>query len=385
MPTHVSTTTITIADCFADVEDPRIERTKRHELVDIITLAVCAVICGADGWTAIEKFGHAKQAWLETFLALPGGIPSHDTLGRVFARLDPEVFQSCFLRWVQTVHQVTGGQVIAIDGKCLRRSHDQLLGKEAIHMVSAWATVNHLVLGQRKVDTKSNEITAIPALLALLAISGCIVTIDAMGCQKAIAEQIRDQQGEYVLALKDNHPHLYEDVQSLFTWADNMAFVEIQHDSTKQITKGHGRVETRQCWAISDPACLAMLSTAAEWRDLRTVIRVRAERHSGTEVSQETRYYLSSLPGNTPQLAFTALEAIRSHWGIENELHWVLDVAFREDDSRIRQGHAAENMAVLRHMALNLLKQEQSQRLGIKNKRLLAGWDNDYLMKVLSL
>ena len=385
MPATVPTTTTTIADCFADLEDPRVERTKRHLLTDIITLAICGVICGADGWTEIEKYGKAKLSWLQTFLELPEGIPSHDTLGRVFARLDPEVFQTCFLRWVQTVNAITAGQVIAIDGKCLRCSHNKSLGKEAIHMVSAWATTNHLVLGQRRVDTKSNEITAIPALLQLLEVSGCIVTIDAMGCQKAIAEQITDQHGHYILALKDNQPHLHEDVQSLFTWADNLGFAEIVHDTDEQVSKGHGRLELRQCWTISDPECLAMVAAAAEWQDLRTFIRVRAERRCGAESSNETRYYLSSLPADTAQLAHTALQAIRSHWGIENELHWVLDIAFREDESRIRQGFATENMAVLRHMALNLLKQEQSHRLGVKGKRLLAGWDNDYLLKVLSL
>ena len=377
--------TTTIAACFCELEDPRVDRTKHHELLDIITIAICGVICGADGWTGIEKFGKAKLTWFETFLDLPEGIPSHDTFGKVFARLDPEVFQHCFLRWVQAVSKFTGGQVIAIDGKCLRRSHDRRKGKQAIHMVSAWASENHLVLGQRKVDTKSNEITAIPALLKLLKIAGCIVTIDAMGCQKAIAKQIVDQQGIYILGLKNNQPHVYEDVQSLFYWADHTEFAEIEHDSYRQVNKGHGRIEIRECWTISDPECLATVGEPGAWQELHTVIRVRAERRIGSEVSQETRYYLSSLPADTPHLARTALEAVRRHWSIENELHWVLDVGFREDECRIRQGYAAENMAVLRHMAVNLLNQETSKRLGIKNKRLLAGWDNDYLMKILSL
>lgn len=377
--------TATITDSFAELEDPRVDRTKRHTLTNIIIIAICAVICGADGWTAIEKFGEAKKAWLETFLTLPEGIPSHDTLGRVFARLNPEVFQRCFLQWVQGVSQITQGQVIAIDGKCLRRSHDRRLGKDAIHMVSAWASENHLVLGQRKVDRKSNEITAIPALLELLEISGCIVTIDAMGCQKHIAQQITDQDGDYILALKDNQPNLHEDVQSVFHWADNLGFAEIVHDTHRQVTKGHGRLEIRECWTISDPACLAMVAESGVWSDLTTIIRVHAERRTATEVTRETRYYLSSLPADTPHLARTALHAVRRHWSIENELHWVLDIAFREDDCRIRQGHAAENMAVLRHIALNLLKQEQSQSIGIKNKRLLAGWDDNYRIKVLSI
>jgi predicted transposase YbfD/YdcC len=375
----------TIVDHFIELEDPRVDRTKLHQLLDIITIAICAVICGADGWTGIEKFGKAKERWLRSFLALPNGIPSHDTFGRVFARLDPEAFQRCFMRWVQAIHEYTGGQVVAIDGKCLRRSHDQRLGKEAIHMVSAWATQDHLVLGQRKVATKSNEITAIPELLKWLELTGCIVTIDAMGCQKTIAEQIRSQQGDYVLALKDNHPHLYEDVHNLFCWADNLGFAEIAHDTDHQVNKDHGRIEIRECWTISDPEYIAMVDDEGEWEDLSTVIRVRAERRIGSDSSQETRYYLSSLPPDTPNLAQRALAAVRKHWGIENGLHWVLDIGFREDDSRIRQGYAAENMAVLRHIALNLLKQETSERIGIKNKRKLAGWDNNYLMKVLSV
>lgn len=375
----------TISDSFADLEDPRMERTKHHKLLDIIVLSICAVIAGADGWTSIEAFGKAKLAWLQTFLELPGGIPSHDTLGRVFARLDPEAFQRSFLRWVQTVSEVNDGQVIAIDGKCLRRSHAQGVGKEAIHMISAWATQNHLVLGQRKVDTKSNEITAIPELLKVLALSGCIVTIDAMGCQKAIAKQIRDQGADYVLALKDNQPHLHEDVQSLFTWADNIKFANLQYAHTRTVHKGHGRRETRECWVLADAECLPMIAGAAAWSDLRAFVRVEARRQVGDSVTCETRYYVSSLAADTPDLATTALNAVRSHWGIENQLHWVLDIAFREDDSRIRQGYAAENMAVLRHMALNLLKQEKSQKVGVKNKRLIAAWNNDYLLKVLSI
>jgi predicted transposase YbfD/YdcC len=370
---------------FAELEDPRVERTKAHNLLNMITIAICGVICGADGWTGVEAFGQAKRAWLETFLDLPNGIPSHDTFGRVFARLDPEAFQNCFLKWVQATAEVTGGQVIAIDGKCLRQSYDTWRSKAAIHMVSAWASENHLVLGQRKVDDKSNEITAIPALLELLELEGCIVTIDAMGCQKAIAQQIVDQHAYYVLALKDNQRHLHDDVQRLFEWADNLAFEDIVHDTFDETSKGHGRVEIRVGWTISDPHCLTMLSDYAAWPQLRTVIRVQATRIIGTERTTETRYYISNLPVDTPHLARTALHAVRRHWSIENELHWVLDIAFQEDTCRIRQGYAAENMAVLRHIALNLLKQESSKRLGIKNKRLLAGWDNQYLAKVLTI
>jgi predicted transposase YbfD/YdcC len=379
------TTIITISEHFADLADPRVERTKEHDLLNIITIAICAVVCGADGWTSVETFGKAKREWFETFLDLPHGIPSHDTFGRVFARLDPEAFQNCFLRWVQATSEVTAGQVIAIDGKCLRHSYDTWSSKAAIHMVSAWASENHLVLGQRKVEAKSNEITAIPALLALLEISGCIVTIDAMGCQKAIAQQIVDQDAYYVLALKDNQAHLHDDVQRLFEWADNLDFEDIAHDTFHETGKGHGRVEIRVGWTLSAPECLTMLADYAAWPQLRTVIRVQATRIIGEQCTTETRYYISNLPADTPHLARTAMYAVRRHWSIENEVHWVLDIAFREDDCRIRAGSAAENMAVLRHIALNLLKQESSKRLGIKNKRLLAGWDNDYLFKVLAI
>mgnify|MGYP006292119217 FL=1 len=375
----------TITDYFAEVEDPRIDRTKDHELLDILVIAICGVICGGDGWAGIETFGNAKLDWLETFLDLPNGIPSHDTFGRVFARLDPESLQRCFIKWVKAVQEVTDGQVIAIDGKCLRHSFDTWTAKSAIHMVSAWASQNHMVLGQRKVDDKSNEITAIPALLELLEISNCIVTIDAIGCQKDIAENIVDQGAEYMLAVKANQPHLYEDIQKLFLWADNIEFAHISHDIYREVDKGHGRIEIRECWTISDPDYLAMIANHTEWKGLQTVIRVRAKRLMDIETKEETRYYISTLSEETPQLAQKAARAVRGHWSIENELHWVLDIAFQEDDSRIRQGHAAENMAVLRHIALNLLKRETSHQIGIKNKRLTAGWNNEYLEKVLSI
>ena len=375
----------TITDYFAEVEDPRIDRTKDHELLDILVIAICGVICGGDGWAGIETFGNAKLDWLETFLDLPNGIPSHDTFGRVFARLDPESLQRCFIKWVKAVQEVTDGQVIAIDGKCLRHSFDTWTAKSAIHMVSAWASQNHMVLGQRKVDDKSNEITAIPALLELLEISNCIVTIDAIGCQKDIAENIVDQGAEYMLAVKANQPHLYEDIQKLFLWADNIEFAHISHDIYREVDKGHGRIEIRECWTISDPDCLAMIANHTEWKGLQTVIQVRAKRLMDNETKEETRYYISTLSEETPQLAQKAARAVRGHWSIENELHWVLDIAFQEDDSRIRQGHAAENMAVLRHIALNLLKRETSHQIGIKNKRLTAGWNNEYLEKVLSI
>lgn len=368
----------TIAEHFSELEDPR-RYNKRHLLHDIIVIAICAAICGADDWVAVEDFGHAKQSWFEEFLELPHGIPSHDTFGDVFRVLDSDQFRRGFIQWVQAVNEVTGGQIVPIDGKKLRRSHDKTLGKNAIHMVSAWAAENHVVLGQIKVDDKSNEITAIPQLLDLLELSGCIVTIDAMGCQREIARKIvEDKDADYVLALKGNQGGLFEDVKGLFEHAQEVGFENCEHYRTEE--KGHGRREVRECWTASDSESLASIQSLADWQDLRTVIMVKSERFVGDKRSEESRYYISSLSGDAEQ----ALEAVRGHWGIENKVHWVLDIAFREDDCRIRKGNGAQNFAILRHIALNLLKQEKTAKCGVKNKRLKAGWDESYLLKVLS-
>jgi predicted transposase YbfD/YdcC len=373
-----------IRDHFASLADPRSDHTKHHQLLDIITIALCGVICGAEGWVEIEQFGNAKLPWLRTVLDLPHGIPSHDTFGRVFAALDPAQFQQCFLGWVQAVvartgGQLTPGQVVALDGKTLRRSHDRTNGKAAIHLVSAWATANRLVLGQRKVDDKSNEITALPALLDRLALRGCIVTIDAMGCQTAIAQTILDQGADYVLALKGNQPALEQAVQEVFADAEAHGYRSIAHDQHRTVEKGHGRIEERRCRTISEPASLAYVNAEGRWPGLRSIAMVEAERTIGEATSRETRYYISSLAGTAQQLG----DAVREHWGIENSLHWVLDIAFREDDCRVRQGEAAQNFAVLRQVALNLLRQEPTAKVGVKAKRLKAGWDAQYLLKVL--
>ena len=381
--TTIVRTAPTLEAQFGALTDPRSDHALSHKLIDIVIIAILAVIAGANHWTDIETFGRAKEAWLRQFLELPNGIPSHDTFGRVFARLDAQEFQRCFINWVQAIHPVLAGQVVALDGKCLCGTEDRYLGKKAIYMVSAWATADHLVLGQRQVDEKSNEITAIPELLRCLELAGCIVSADALNCQKKTAAQIVDQGGDYVLALKDNHPHLYEDVRDVFTWAAQVDYEEMAHDQHTTIGKDHGRIETRTCTTISDPDCLAMLSGHAAWADLQTVIHVHSKRQIGDTVSEEDRYYLSSLAGDTPQLAARALDATRSHWGIENQLHWVLDVAFQEDASRARAGQAGQNFAVLRHIALNLLQQEPS-RMSIRAKRLRAGWDNDFLLKILA-
>src|SRR3954447_10285683 len=367
---------LSIAHHFADLTDPRIDRSRLHELLDIIAIAICAVVAGADSWDDIEDFGNAKVGWLKTFLALPNGIPSHDTFRRLFERLDPDEFQKGFLGWIEALHEATGRQVIAIDGKTLRRSFDRAKGKSAPHMVHAWAAANHLLLGQVAVDEKSNEITAIPVLLKTLAITGAIVTIDAMGCQKEIARTIRGRQADYLLALKGNHERLFERVVAFFEGACAHGRKEGGIRYHREWSEGHGRVECRRCWATSD---LSWLEGREEWTDLRSVVLIESERFIGESLAVEERYYLSSLPADAELLN----EAARSHWAVENSLHWVLDVTFHEDASRIKKENAPENFGLLRRLALYLLKGEKTSKRSIKGKRLQAAWDDTYLLRVL--
>ena len=369
---------VSLTEQLTRLTDPRVDRTKRHKLLDVIAIAICAVICGADTWVDVELFGKSKKEWLRGFLALPNGIPSHDTFGRVFARLDAQQFEQCFIDWVRDVSELTEGGIVSIDGKTVRRSHDRSAGKAAIHMVSAWASANHLLLGQVKVDDRSNEITAIPELLSMLDVSGCIVTIDAMGCHKQIARTLTESGADYVLSLKDNQPRLHSDVKDTFAAASGLGFAGVEHDFHQRVEKGHGRIETRRCWSIADAEQIDWLNDRGEWSQLTSIAMVESERLIEGVRTKQKRYYISSLPAG----AGRHLDAIRGHWGIENSLHWVLDVAFREDECRVRKGNGPENLSVLRRMALNLLKRETTSKGGIAAKRKRAGWDNEYLLKL---
>lgn len=360
---------------FSVLQDPRDALKRRHHLLDMVVIAIAATLGGADGWVEIAQFGRAKEAWFQQFLELPHGIPAHDTFGRVFSLLDPQAFAQCFRAWVAAIRTVIPGEIIAIDGKTLRRSHDRAKGLAALHVVSAWATANRVVLGQVATEAKSNEITAIPALLALLMLKGAIVTIDAMGCQTKIAEQIVAQGGDYVLALKGNQGKLAAEVEEAFIDADARDYADVESESLETTERGHGRVETRRYRTLGD---LSGVPRSALWSGMNMIGMVESTRESDGKVSRETRFFIGSIGTGVGDFA----RAARGHWGVENDLHWSLDVAMREDDCRVRETQARENLAVLRHIALSRLKNDAT-KLGIKAKRLRAGWDHRYLEKLL--
>jgi predicted transposase YbfD/YdcC len=368
---------------FTVVHDPRRPHpTTLHTLETILTITILATICGAQNWVEIEHWGKAKAAWLAEFLDLTHGIPSHDTFGRVFAVLDPTSLQQAFVSWMQALADLRQ-DIVALDGKTIRRSLDRADGKGPIHVVNAWASANEVVLAQFKVDAKTNEITALPELLRMLNLAGAVVTIDAMGCQVEIARQIQEQGADYVLSVKENQPSLYHDCADLFAWLlgphplDQP--VALGHDA--QVDGGHGRIETRRVWSTE---ALEGLVSGERWPGLTSLVMVESLRQLGEEESVERRYYLSSLPGITDDDARRLNRVIRTHWEIENRVHWVLDVAMGEDVNRTRKGESAQNLALIRKLALNLLRQEQSVQVGIAAKQKRAGWDHDYLLKILS-
>lgn len=381
------------SDAFGDLPDPRRDSAlRKHLLLDILAIALCAMLSSAESFVDMAEYGRSKETWLRERLglSLEHGVPSHDTFGRLFARLNPQALLGCLMRWTQTLHELTQGQVIALDGKTLRHSFDTATGQAALHLVSAWASANRLLLGQAAVDGKSNEIKAVPVLLELLELKGCIVTGDAMLTQKTIAAQIIEQGGDYVLALKDNHGFLHEAVEGFFSFLEQRPGGLAQHSQSQVQTCewGHGRREVRRCWCL-DAQNGDWPEAVRQWSGLKSLVLVESERALATPEPEapaayakahvERRYFLSSLAPD----AGRALHAVREHWGVENGLHWVLDVVFDEDASRVRKNHAAHNLATLRRLALNLLRQDTKHKHGLKARRHRAGWDNDYLLQVL--
>lgn len=367
----------TLFERVEEIKDPRVERTKLHCLKDILVIAVCGTICGADNWEEIAEFGESKREWLATFLELENGIPSHDTFRRVFIMLDNIELKRLFVDWISAAVELNKGTLVNIDGKNLCGSGEPSKGKKALNVVSAWASEQSVVLGQVRCEEKSNEITAIPELLKILNLEGCIVTIDAMGCQTEIVGEIVEKQADYVISLKGNQGILHQDIKDYMDWAERIGFKEISYDYCKTLEKDHGRIEERRCWVTEE---IGWLEQKDEWKNLKSVVMVEAIREvKGCKKTVERRYFISSLEANAEQ----SLKAVRGHWAIENELHWCLDIGFREDDSRVREATSAENLATLRHIGINLLKQEKSCKRGIEGKRKKAGWDESYLLKVL--
>ena len=366
-----------IAEHFNDIEDIRIERGKKHKLIDIITISICAVVCGADGWIDIEMYGIARKKWLDKFLELPNGIPSHDTFARVFSQINPDEFNKSFLNWVKGISKITAGEIIAFDGKQSRNSGDKKNGQGVINTVSAWAASNRLVLGQKKVEGKSTEITALPELIKVLDLAGCIVTIDAMGCQKEIVKKIVEKDADYVIAVKKNQPTLYEQIKRLFKQAIETHGKDLNMSSFNSQELNRGRKEIRNYLMLTDVA--ERIDSLGKWEKLTSIGMVESVRVVNGKTSVETRYFISSLENNAHKLA----EAIRSHWSIENSLHWVLDVAFKEDSSRIRKDNAPANFAVLRHIAVNIISQNKSRKLSVRSKRFIATLDEEYSNELL--
>lgn len=365
--------------CFEDLKDPREARGRRHLLGDIVAIAICAVICGAEEWSTMAEFGQAKEKWFRQFLDLPFGVPCADTFRRVFAALDPQGFERCFMAWIAGLAGKSKGKLVAVDGKTLRRSVDRANGKAAIHMVSAWVSANGMCFGQLATDAKSNEITAIPKLLELLDLDGATVTIDAMGCQKEIARQIVAQGGDYVLALKDNQASLFQEAKLFLDTIIAKPDPGVALQYHEETDGDHGRVEIRRTWVTPT---VDWFEDRGHWAGLNSFAAVECERCANGAATTERRYFISSLSGAD---AAALARAVRNHWSVENNLHWMLDMAFNEDQSRIRKDHGAENVSRLRRIALTLLKQDTTNKRGIKTKRLRAGWDEQYLCHVLRI
>lgn len=367
-----------ILEHFSQLSDPRIKLKTKHILVEIVAMTLCAMIAGADDWTEIAEFSKQKKEWLKTFLKLPNGTPSHDTFGRVFSMINPNEFGQCFIAWLQDVFPFVNSDIVAIDGKTARRSHDRANGQKPIHMVTAWAVNQGLVLGQVKTNEKSNEITAIPELLRTLDLKSCVVTIDAMGAQTKITKQIIDQKGDYAISLKGNQGNLNDEVRQLFEDAEKNGYDHLEHDVHTTVEGNHGRIETRRCVVTNDTDWYADKS---KWAGLKTFAMIESTRDLGDKIENDTRFFISSLPMDAEQL----LQVARGHWAVENSLHWCLDISFREDECRIRKKNAPENLAILRRFALNLIKNDPIRKTGVKASRKRAGWSLDYLEHLLGL